>query len=93
MVVDQIDRESVSPRTRSRLGLVGRGVSRSGHGAAALIGRIVAVAVGLIETIVQLVPRLLRTVLKAGGTLIARVVDLGGQIVRQAVGILRHVTT
>jgi hypothetical protein len=93
MVVDQIDRNIGSPPDRTRSGPVGRGVSRLGHGAAALIGRSVAIAAGLVSTILRTVRRVLRTVVRTAGTLIALVVDLAGQIVRQALGLLRRVTT
>lgn len=93
MVVDQIDRDIVSRRDRSRLGLVGRGVSRSGHMAAALIRRIVDFALSLIETIVSGIPGVLRYVARAAAGLVSWIVNLGAQIVRRAVGILRQATT
>jgi hypothetical protein len=92
MVADQIDLDNISPRDRSRSRLVERSISRSGHGAAALIRRIVALAVGLILTIIHMVRGLLGTVVRSGGALIALVVSLGGRIMRQTVGILRRVT-
>jgi hypothetical protein len=92
MVVDQIDRDIVSRRNRSRLAPVGRGVSRSGHMAAALIRRIVDFALSLIETIVSAVPGVLRYVVKAAAGLVSWVIDVGAQIVRRAVGILRQKT-
>jgi hypothetical protein len=93
MVVDQIDRDISSPSDGSRLGPVGRGISRLGHGATALIRRTVAIAARLAATILHTVRRVLRTTVRTTGTLIALVVDLAGQIVRQALGLLRRVTT
>jgi hypothetical protein len=93
MVVDQIDGAISSPPDGTRFGSVGRGVSRLGHGARALIRRTVGIAARLVSTILHTVRGVLRTVVRTAGALIAMVVDLAGQIVRQALGLLRRVTT